>query len=112
MLLGFFTAEDAKVVGEFFVMIGVIITGYVTIKTRLAVGKPNGKGDVVEMNEKQIKQNEELLAQHGKILQRMGTLEDKSDFISDMLLKHISTPGAHGGITRDPYADWDPAARR
>ena len=106
MLLALFTAEDAGILIAGIAVIGSAVTSYfgwktkqATTKVETAIGTPNGKGDVVVMNEKQ--------------LTKMQVIEDKLDFISDMVLKHISTPGAHGGHhAPDPYADWDPAARR
>lgn len=86
-----------------FALLGATVTAYFGYKashaaaeTKQAIGTPNGKGNVVEMNEKQ--------------LARFTIIEDKLDFISDMMLKHISTPGAHGGH-HDPYAHEERSSR-
>lgn len=106
MLLAWFLSnEDPTVKVAFIGMAGAVIVGViqkVSIRRNVmdakseahtaretanavkdAIGEPNGKGNVVQMNEKQ--------------LTRLGVIEDKLDFMTDLLLKHISTPGAHGG---------------
>jgi len=95
LLAWFLSGEDPTVKVGFFTLITglgtAFIVGFFQMKTtkrevreaKAAIGTPNGKGDVVQMNEKQ--------------LTRLGVIEDKLDFMTDLLLKHISTPGAHGG---------------
>ncbi len=105
MLLAALSAEWSAVIVAGLAVVGSGVTGYFAFKaktaattTEKAIGTPNGKGDVVMMNEKQ--------------LTKMQVIEDKLDFVSDLVLKHISTPNAHGGGSRDPYRDdWDVARR-
>lgn len=64
---------------------GVIFTGWISLqiaKLNRAVGKPNGEGNVVEMQE--------------KLLVRFGALEERLD-------EHMRDPHAHENL-------WDPPA--
>lgn len=59
------------------------IAAVASILTNKRVGKPNGKGNVVEMNELQLKQ-------HDSVMQALAVLDTR-------MTAHISDARAHGG---------------
>lgn len=75
------------------VLAGTFVTAWFSYLGVKRTGKPNGKGDVVTMNEKQLALIEELHAD-----QKAHRQETK--FLTDLLLQHMSNPDAHGGNHR------------
>lgn len=73
-----------------------------------AIGTPNGKGNVVQMSERQIAQNEKILSAIGDLNTRLTVSEEKIEFYGSLFLGHVGTPNAHGGYERDST---HPAAR-
>jgi hypothetical protein len=96
-MLAFFSAADATIVVGALALVGSVVTTAIGILTKRNVGTMNGKGSVVEMSEKQLLQNEELLKHHGRMLARLDAHDEKLDFYGALVLNHIATPGAHGG---------------
>ena len=81
-------------IGTIVTTIGAVVIAYIGNRR---IGKPNGKGNVVEMNEKQLVALTSLAEQHSQIIGKLAAMDEKQGFIQDLLLNHIATPGAHGG---------------
>lgn len=74
-------------IGTVVTTIGGVLVAYITNRR---IGKPNGKGNVAEMNGEQ-------LAKLDRLLVHVEAMDERQSFMQDLLLNHISTPHAHGG---------------
>lgn len=84
------TAPEASVIVGAFVLAGGLVQTLVSARaTRKTIGRPNGKGNVVEMLESLLTRQANILAAVDSLMTRHDKLVNEVDVVKQNLLNHM-----------------------
>lgn len=88
-----------------------IITAIIANRTKKSVGKSNGQGDLVAMNERQLKQHAEVMSMVSAQAQDTKYLTQRMDFFQELLLNVLINSQSPGGSVRSTITEYQSQQR-